>query len=54
MNAMEVVQRGNVAHNPYLIAVKKHDLSRLFVQVAEIWLIVKLTGVSDARGEIRR
>jgi hypothetical protein len=51
---MEMVQRGDVAHDPYLIAVEKRDLSRLFVQVAEIWLIVKLTGISDARGEIRR
>jgi hypothetical protein len=51
---MEMVQGGDVAHNPNLIAVQEHNFACLLIQVAEIGLVVELVSVGDARGEVRR
>ena len=54
VNAMEVLKVGDVADDPDLVAVQKHDFARIFVGICEIRLAVELIGVGDAWSQIRR
>ncbi len=54
MDAMELVESGDVFDYPNLIAVEKHDFSGVFVCVAQIRLRIELVCIYDARGQIRR
>ena len=45
---------GDVADDPYLVAVQEHDFARTFIGIGEIRLVVELIGVGDAWSQIRR
>ncbi len=54
VDAMEVLKVGDIADDPDLIAIQKHDLDRTFIGIVEIRLVVELIGVGDAWSQIRR
>jgi hypothetical protein len=54
MDAMEVLEVGDVADDPDLVAVQKHDFACTFVGIGEIRLAIELVGVCDAWSQIRR
>ena len=54
VDLVEAVEVGNVAQDPYLIAVKEDDFSCVLIDRAQIWLLRELVGVSDAGCEIGR
>jgi hypothetical protein len=54
VNAMEVLKVGDVADDPDLVVIQKHDFARTFIGICEIRLTVELIGVGDAWSQIRR
>ncbi len=50
---MEVLKVGDVADDPDLVDIQKHDFARTFVGIGEIRLAVELVGVCDAWSQIR-
>ncbi len=54
VDTVEVLEVGDVADDPYLVAVQEHNFSRTFVGIGEIRLAIELVGVCDAWSQIRR
>ena len=54
VDAVEVLEVGDVADDPYLVAVQEHDFACTFIGIGEIRLAIELVGVGDAWSQIRR
>jgi hypothetical protein len=54
VNAVKVVQVGDIADDPNLVAIQEHDFSGACVGRVEIGLPVELVGIGNAWSQIRR
>jgi hypothetical protein len=54
VNAVKQKEVWDVADDPNLITIQKHDFACLIVGVVEVGLIVELVGIGDARGQVGR
>ncbi len=54
VNAVKLVKGRDISDDSNVITVKKHNFACVFVEAAQIRLLLELVMVRDARGQIRR
>ena len=54
MDAVKVVEVGNVPDDPKLITIQKHDFACALIGLMEIRLAIELVCISNAWSQIRR